>query len=161
VNAVYLALKTIHLLAVVAFLGNISVGLYWKAAADATRDAAIMAHTMKSIIRGDRLITIPSIIVLFVAGIAAALNAHVPLLHTGWILWSLALFTISGMAFGPLSRVQSRLAEAAAQIAADAAARERYESLSRAWNVWGLIALGAPVVVLVLMVVKPSLPALP
>jgi uncharacterized membrane protein len=157
----YLALKTIHVFAVVAFLGNISVGLYWKAVADATRDPAIIEHTMKGIIRGDRLITVPSIIVLFVAGLAAALNAHLPLLHTGWILWSLVLFIISGLAFGPLTRVQLRLAEVAGQMAADESRRRGYEFLSRAWNFWGLIALGAPVVILVLMVVKPNLPTLP
>ena len=157
----YLALKMLHVFAVVAFLGNISIGLYWKAMADRSRSAAIMEHTMKSIILADRLFTIPSIVVLFLAGLAAALIAHLPLLHTGWILWSLVLFTISGIAFAPLTRVQVQLASTAAEIPSDDTARERYERLSRSWNVYGLIALGAPLVILVLMVVKLSLPTIP
>jgi len=157
----YLVLKTLHVIAVVAFLGNISVGLFWKAVADRSGSAEIMHHTMKSIILGDRLITIPSIIVLFFAGLATALHAHIPLLHTGWVLWSLVLFTISGLAFAPLSRTQVQLASTAAEMTTDETARGRYEHLSRGWTFWGLIALGAPVVVLVLMIVKPGLPALP
>jgi uncharacterized membrane protein len=137
---VYLLLKTVHLFAVVAFLGNISVGLFWKAAADRTGNPAIIMHTVRSIILADRLITIPSIIVLFAAGV---------------------LFAIAGLAFAPLSSTQVRLAEAAAQMPTEPTARGRYEQLSGARNFWGLIALGAPIVVLVLMVFKPDLPALP
>lgn len=156
----YLLLKTVHVIAVVAFLGNISVGIFWKTVADRSRNPAIMLHTMKNIILADRLITVPSIIVLFLAGIVAAMNGHLPILHTGWILWSLALFIISGIAFGPLSRTQVRLVTAAEEMVADPSASARYDQLSGTWNVLGLIALGAPVVALVLMVLKPDLPAL-
>src|SRR5579862_9894649 len=102
----YLALKTVHILAVVAFLGNISVGLFWKRFADRTGDAAIVAHTLRGIIAADRLITIPSIVVIVLAGVALAIAAGIPILGTGWVLWAIVLFGISGIAFAPVSRAQ-------------------------------------------------------
>ena len=51
----YLVLKAIHVLAVVAFLGNITVGVFWKAFADRTGNAAVMAHTIDGIVRADRI----------------------------------------------------------------------------------------------------------
>jgi uncharacterized membrane protein len=157
----YLALKLVHIIAVVAFLGNISIGLFWKAIADRSGSAAIIAHTIKGIIAADRLITVPSILVLLGAGIAAALTAGVPLLHTGWILWSLVLFTIAGLAFMPLSLTQRRMAAVAETGMREPKQKKAYENLSKAWNFWGSIALLAPAIVLVLMVLKPALPTLP
>lgn len=46
----YVLFKVIHLLAVVAFVGNIAVGVFWKAVADRTNDPRIFAHTLRGII---------------------------------------------------------------------------------------------------------------
>ena len=95
----YLVLKLVHISAVIAFLGNITTGLFWHRHAARTRDPKLLAHTMDGIIRSDRLFTIPGVIVITSAGIAAAIAGGLPLLHTKWIVWTLALFTISGIAF--------------------------------------------------------------
>lgn len=154
----YLAMKTLHVLAVVAFLGNITIGLYWKRIADRTGDAAIVAHTMRGIILADRLITIPSIVVLLAAGIGVAILGGFPILGTGWILWGIVLFVISGAAFGPVARAQrGMLAAAATGLTADAE-RKAYAACSFRWDVWGSVATIAPLIALVLMVVKPDLP---
>ncbi len=155
----YLALKAVHILAVVAFLGNISIGLFWKRFADRTRDAAIMAHTMGGIIAADRLITIPSIVVIVAAGIALALVAGIPLLSTGWILWAIVLLIISGLAFIPIARAQVALHEIAQTGMHSDAERARYARLSHVWDRFGSIALLAPLLALALMVMKPALPA--
>ena len=68
----YLLLKTIHLLAVVVFLGNVTTGLFWKAHADRTRDPGIIAHTLHGIIRSDGLFTLPGAAIILVAGVATA-----------------------------------------------------------------------------------------
>lgn len=47
----YLAMKTLHVLAVVLFRGNIITGLFWKAHGDRTGDPRIIAHTLEGIIR--------------------------------------------------------------------------------------------------------------
>jgi uncharacterized membrane protein len=155
----YLALKTIHVLAVVIFLGNITVGAFWKAFADKTGKAPVMAHTIDGIIRADRIFTIPAIVVLLLAGFATAGVGHYSILGTGWILWGIGLFVVSGIAFGPIARAQRALL-AVAQTGLQTAEQQRaYEALSRQWNLYGTIATAAPFAALVIMVLKPSLPA--
>ena len=156
----YLALKVVHVLAVIVFLGNITTGIFWKVIADRTRDPKIMAHTLDGIIGADRWFTIPGIIVILLAGFATAGVGHVPILSTGWILWSLALFVIAGIAFGPVSRFQRQMAAIAHQ-GSDSGKFDwtLYERRSEGWNFWGAIALVAPLIAVVLMVLKPTLPA--
>ena len=48
----YLALKTLHLLAVVLFLGNIITGLFWKAHADRSADPRIIAQASSAVTDG-------------------------------------------------------------------------------------------------------------
>ena len=155
----YLVLKTIHVLAVVVFLGNITVGVFWKAFADRTGDANVMAHTIDGIIRADRIFTIPGVVVLAVAGVATAFAGHYSILGTGWILWGLGLFIVSGIAFGPLARAQRELLQVARTGLQTLEQQARYAAVSRQWNLYGTIATLAPLAALVVMVLKPNLPA--
>lgn len=155
----YLVLKTIHVLAVVAFLGNITVGIFWKAFADRTGNATVMAHTIAGIIRADRIFTIPGVVVLFLAGMAAAGIGHYSIVGTGWILWGLGLFVISGLAFGPVARSQRRLLQVAQSGLQTSEERQSYEAISKQWNVYGTVSTVAALIALVVMVLKPSLPA--
>jgi uncharacterized membrane protein len=135
------------------------VGVFWKDIADRTKDPRIIAHTMQGIIRGDRIFTIPAIIVLLIGGFGAAGIGHIPILSTGWILWGLILFIIAGIAFGPLSRTQRLLlAEARAGISGTID-WSRYDALTKRWNILGMIALITPILAVAIMVLKPMLPA--
>ncbi len=156
----YLVMKVIHVLAVVAFLGNISMGVFWKAIADKDGRAEIIAHTMRGIMLADRIVTIPSIIVILLAGFATAGIGHLGILSTGWILWGLALFIISGIAFIPVSRAQVQIARIAGSYKGSSIIDDpEYGKLSQQWAVYGTIALVAPLLALILMVLKPALPA--
>lgn len=150
----YLILKLLHVAGVVMFLGNITVGVFWKRYADRSRNPAIMAHTMDAIIKADRIFTIPGIVILLIGGIGAAIVGGIPILSTGWILWSLVAFILSGVAFGPLSRVQRQLFAAAGS-----SNIQQYERLSSGWNLWGTIALVLPLIAFIFMILKPALPA--
>ena len=155
----YLFLKLVHVAAVIVFLGNISLGIFWKRIADQTEQSAIMAHTIGGIIRADRLFTVPGVIVLVFAGIATAIVGQLPLLSTGWILWGLILIIGSGLAFIPVARAQQKLYDLAKRGLSTQAERTEYERLSGSWNLWGGIALTLPLIALIFMVLKPSLPA--
>jgi uncharacterized membrane protein len=155
---VYLALKLLHVAAVILFLGNITTGLFWKAHGDRSGDARIMAHTLDGIIRSDRLFTIPGVLAITAAGIAAALEGDLPILGTGWIWQSIVLFSLSGMAFvwriAPLQvRLRALAREGAERGGLDEA---QYRRVSRAWELWGLVGVLAPVGALALMVLKPA-----
>ncbi len=156
--SLYLALKVVHVFAVVMFLGNISVGILWKQIADRTQDAKIIAHTLAGIILADRVFTIPSVVLLLAAGIGTALVGHISILGTGWVLWPLVLFIISGIAFGPIARAQRRLL-AIAQGDAGTIDWTTYRRLSAQWTVWGTMALVAPLIAMIIMIAKPTLPA--
>jgi len=154
---VYVLFKLLHVAAVVAFLGNIVTGLFWHGHAARTRDPKLLAHTMDGIIRSDRLFTIPGVLVIVVAGFAAAIIHRYPILRTGWIAWTLLLFSISGFAFmarvAPLQRQLRDMAKAGADSGTfDYAA---YHALARRWEFWGAVALATPLAGFVLMVVKP------
>ncbi|MBV9233951.1 MAG: DUF2269 family protein [Candidatus Eremiobacteraeota bacterium] len=147
-------MKLLHVAGVVLFLGNITIGVFWKNYADATGNTAIMAYAMDGVIRADKIFTIPGIALLLIGGVGAAIVGGYPILYTGWILWALIAFVLSGLAFAPLARTQRGLS-----LAAHTGNMPDYESLSKRWNLWGFIALAMPVAAFVLMIVKPALPA--
>jgi len=155
---VYLAMKTLHVLAVVLFLGNIITGLFWKAHGDRTADPRIIAHTLEGIIRSDRWFTIPGVVLIIGFGVAAAIIGRLPILGTGWIWQSIALFAVSGLAFmlqvAPLQRRLQKLASVG--VGGGAWDQAAYRRLSRRWEFWGVVAILTPLAALILMVYKPG-----
>jgi len=157
----YLLMKLLHVVAVIAFLGNITTGLFWHILAARTRDPRLLAHTVDGIIKSDRLFTIPGVVVIISTGIAMAVAGGFPLLRTGWILWTLALFGLSGLIFMafvvPLQRQLLALALAQAGSGPGAFDYAGYHRVARRWEIWGGAALLTPAAGLVLMVLKPAL----
>ena len=104
----YIALKILHVAAVVIFLGNLVTGILWKMHGDQTKDPVIIRHTMAGLIRADRWFTIPGVVLILIGGFGAALIGGLPLLRTQWILAGIILFAISGFAYArqvvPLQR---------------------------------------------------------
>ena len=152
----YHLLQVVHVIAVILFMGNIITGLFWKFHADGTRNPAIVAHTLRGLIRADRWFTIPGVLLITIAGILAAVQAGLPLLRTGWILWSIVAFSLSGVAFAwkvaPLQKELLRLSERSGDIDWPA-----YRSKSLQWELWGLFATLTPTAAVILMVWKPNL----
>jgi len=146
-------LKLFHIAAVIAFLGNITTGLFWHRHAARTRDAKLLAFTMDGIIRSDRIFTTPGVVAIIAGGVALAIYGGFPILGTAWILWSLILFGISGLAFmfrvAPLQRQLRTYAQSGTFEYA------KYHALAVRWERWGLVALLTPLLALVLMVLKP------
>jgi uncharacterized membrane protein len=154
---VYIALKILHVAAVVIFLGNITTGIFWKVHGDRTQDPRIVRHTVAGIIEADRWFTTPSVVLILVAGIGAAIVGGLPLLRTSWILAGIILFTISGIAFMarlvPLQRQMLQLARSGEETGSFD--WSRYRAMSRQWNIWGTVALVTPVLALIAMIAKP------
>ena len=157
-SGIYLVYKLVHIVAVVMFLGNIITGLFWHRHAARSRDPRILAHTMAGIIRSDRIFTVPGVLLIILAGVAAAMKGNFPIWRTDWIRWALILFSVSGIAFmarvAPLQR--KLLATAQAGASGGSFDENAYHRLARQWEFWGGIALLAPIVALILMVLKPT-----
>jgi uncharacterized membrane protein len=147
----YTFYKGLHILAVILFLGNIITSLFWMRFAVRTKDAAIIAHTMKGIILADAIFTLPGVLIITAAGIMTAVIGHFPILGTGWILWSIILFSCSGIIF--MARVAPLQKKIASMTSADMDWNE-FHSLFRAWELWGLAALLTPLAAAVMMILK-------
>ena len=135
-------------------------GLFWKAHADRSADPRIIAHTFEGIIRSDRWFTVPCVVLILIGGFGAAIKGGLPILRTGWIFWSIVLFTLSGIAFSarvaPLQKQLAALARSGSS--SNAFDWALYRTLSKQWEWWGVFALATPVAATVLMVFKPALP---
>jgi uncharacterized membrane protein len=153
----YLALKALHIVSVVLFLGNIITGVYWKVHADLTGDLRARAQALDGIIKSDRWFTVPGVLLIIATGVTLAIMAGYPLLSTFWIVWSLVLFGISGASFSMLvAPLQKKLLVNARGGIAGTWNQAEYDSLSRSWIRWGAIATAAPLIALFLMVMKPT-----
>jgi uncharacterized membrane protein len=157
----YAAWKLLHVASVILFLGNITTGLFWAAHANRSRDFRLIASTFEGIARSDRWFTIPGVVGIVVGGVAAAVIGSLPILATGWILWPIILFSISGIVFGVrVAPLQRRIADIARVADSSAQARDSYQALYKRWEMWGLVALITPAIAMAIMVLKPSLPGL-
>jgi uncharacterized membrane protein len=150
--------KLIHILAVILFLGNIITGVFWMHIAVKTKDLKIINHTIKGIIASDRYFTVPGVFFIILGGVMTAINGRVPILQTGWILWSLILFSIAGIAFmvklAPLQKKIYNLTLRNPETLQNDFDWLMFEKLYFAWNLWGLIALLTPLGALAMMVLK-------
>ena len=152
----YFFYKLLHIFAVVLFLGNIITGLFWMHIAVKTKNVRIIHHTMSGIIRADRYFTLPGVVIIIAAGVMAAITGRFPLLRTGWIFWSLVMFSISGIAFSfkvaPLQKKIYQLTQNQETPADFDWAT--FQNLYIAWDIWGFIALVTPLAAFVMMTLK-------
>ena len=152
----YLLLKTIHLLVVVAFLGNSTTGLFWMRFAFKRNDVRIIQHTALGIIRSDRLFTIPGVIIITAGGFFAAIYTGIPLLRTGWIFWPILLFTLSGVFFAyKVAPLQSKMKKYLnSSIENNNYQAENFAVLLKQWEFWAFLALATPVISFFMMLLK-------
>ena len=82
---VYFSLVLIHVIAVIIFLGNITITPFWKLHAEKIKDRLHILNIWEGIIRSDRFFTMPGVIILLIFGIGAAAHLKVNFIDTGWI----------------------------------------------------------------------------
>jgi uncharacterized membrane protein len=152
----YNILKLFHVLAVFVFLGNIFTGLFWMHIAQKTKDPKIISHTIKGVIKTDRLFTIPGYTIITAFGLFTAFFGRIPILHTGWILWSILAFTFSGIVFIlKVETLQKRLLNTTiGKETSDNFDFETFQKEYQKWRIWGSIALLTPTIALIMMVLK-------
>jgi len=152
----YLIVKSLHVVSVVLFLGNIITGVFWKVHADIAGTVAGRAQALDGIIKSDRVFTMPGVFLIIITGVALALMQGYPMLRTAWIGWSLVLFAISGLAFSfRVAPLQKRLLANTRAGLAGAWNEAEYKALSGSWTLWGAVATLAPLIAVFLMVMKP------
>jgi uncharacterized membrane protein len=153
----YNAWKTLHILGVVLFLGNIIVTAVWKMLADRTRNPPVVAYAQRLVTITDIAFTATGAILIIVAGQVMAREFGGVFSGPSWLLWGWSLFIASGIIWLavliPIEVMQERLARSFRDAAV---IPDRYWRLSRFWAVFGVIATVLPLVNVYLMVFKPE-----
>ncbi len=152
----YLWLKSLHLLGVVMFLGNIIVTGWWKFMADRTKNSVIIAFAQRQVTLTDWVFTAGGVILVLAGGLGNALLHQIDYLNTYWLAWGLGLFIVSGIIWALiLLPIQIAQAKMARLFASGGEIPARYWQLGRMWNVFGTLATLLPLMNLYWMVFKP------
>jgi len=152
----YALLKLLHVTAVIIFLGNIVTGHFWMHIAMKSKDLKIIRHSILGVIKSDRIFTIPGVIFILTGGILAAIYGRIPILRTGWILWSIILFALSGFIFSTkLSAYQRKIYELSLHDSPITDLEWRtLDTVYVKWKTWGFIAISLPLTALTMMILK-------
>jgi uncharacterized membrane protein len=150
--SLYVILKWLHVLLAIAAVGtNLTYGVWLGRAA---RDPAVLPFALRGVKVLDDRIANPAYGLLLVTGLAMVYVGSWSL-TTPWILIALVLFVvvvlIGALGFTPTLREQIRLAEETGP------ASPEYQALSRRGTGLGIVLAVLVVVIVFLMVVKPSL----
>jgi len=152
----YLWLKSLHLLGVVLFLGNIIITGWWKTMADRTKNPVIIAFAQRQVTLTDWVFTVGGVILILAGGLGNALLHDMDYLHTYWLAWGTWLFVASGIIWAvvliPVQIAQDKMAK---QFANGGEIPARYWQLGRLWIVFGTLATLLPMINLYWMVFKP------
>jgi len=145
-----------HIFGAIVFMGNVIVTAVWMTMARRSGDVRNLRFAARGVLATDVYFTSPGIILLLVNGLILSMNWF----ESGaasWIHVSMGLFALSGIAwFALLIPIQLKLARMAEAEPRDGDLPPEFYSLLKKWYRWGGIATLLPLVILVIMVLKPD-----
>jgi uncharacterized membrane protein len=153
---VYFILKFLHILGAIVILGTGSGIAFFMLMAHRSGDAAFIAATAGTVVIADLLFTASAVILQpFTGGFLMQMSS------TGttepWIVASLLLYAVAGLFWLPVVFMQIEMRNLARQAVADhAPLPPRYHTLFRRWFWFGVPGFGSVIVILWLMIAKPS-----
>jgi uncharacterized membrane protein len=109
----YTSFKVIHMLGIVIFLGNIIVTGVWKAFADSTQNAEVIAFAQRLVTLTDWAFTLGGVILILAGGYGMASAAGYDLRSTSWLVWAQGAFLASGVIWVAIPHSRSDPAGAA------------------------------------------------
>ena len=92
----YETYKFFHILGVILLIGDVSVTSIWKVFADRTADPSIVSFAQRLVTHTDWTLTHGGIFLTVLGGYGMAWEIQISLFKIPWLLWSQALFAISG-----------------------------------------------------------------
>jgi uncharacterized membrane protein len=152
----HIVLKLIHILGAMVLFGT-GLGIaFFMVVAHRTRDAALIAHTARTVVIADAVFTATAVIVQPVSG-AALIWLLGYSWREPWIVGSLALYLLAGLWWLPVVWIQLRLRDLAAEAARRGEAPSaEYRKLFSIWFALGWPAFLSVIAIVVLMIAKPS-----
>lgn len=150
----YVALKTVHVLAVTLFFGAGLASVLVKLHADRSGDVRVIAFAHRTVVLADWVFTIPSGLLLPLTGYAMVWTTGMEW-RSGWVAVGAGLYAVAGLCWVPAWILQFRMRDAA-----EAAARDggplppAFARWSRTWAALGAPAFVAAVTAVYVMVAK-------
>ena len=152
-----LILRWLHVAGATVLLGTGAGIAFFMLMAHRTGQAAIIAHTAGVVVIADTIFTATAVIAQPITGWFLAREVGWELTEP-WILWSLALYVVTGLFWLPVVFIQIRLRDMARRaVRQDRPLSRRYHRLFRVWFACGIPAFAAVLAILWLMIARPSL----
>ena len=143
----YLLLKTLHIIGVVLFLGNIIVTGWWKIMANRTGNPEIIAFAQRQVTLTDYIFTAGGSTILLAAGLANIIIYDIDIMATAWLLWGFGLFTLSGIVWvAILIPIQIKQAHEAKEFTSETIISKQYWHREKLWAIYGILATVLPLV---------------
>lgn len=153
---IYLGLKYLHILSMVLLFGTGLGSAFYKWMADRSGHVGHIAATNRQVVLADWFFTTPAIIVQPISGMWMATLLEIPL-TTPWLAASLCLYILAGVCWLPVVYLQIRMRELAKMAASShSPLSAQYWRYARLWFWLGVPAFSAMMLVVFLMVVKPT-----
>ena len=150
-------LRYAHVVGATVLLGTGAGIAFFMVMANRSRDPAVIAHVAGTVVVADWLFTAAAVVAQPVTGTLLALEVGWPL-TTPWIVWSLALYIVTGAFWLPVVWIQKALRDMARVAAVNGTPLpERYDRLYRIWFAFGFPAFAAVLAILWLMLTRPDL----
>jgi hypothetical protein len=143
--------KLVYDFFVILFIGNMFIGPFWKMAADESGEPAIMAHTLRSIVKSDRYITIPCLFFIVLLNYNVNGNMYLPTstIRLSYAVLYVALYSALIFIFivHPLRITLMKLVNGKSKEEFD---EKKYKKLSVMWLLLGIMELGPLILILLL-----------
>ncbi len=153
----YLTLKSLHIFSLILLFGTGLGSAFYKYAADLSKDVQAIYITNKHVVLADWLFTTPTVLIQPLTGYLMLQQYQISW-TTPWLLVSIILYLIAGGCWLPVVVLQIRMRELA-KIASEhnTALPETYFHYAKIWFWLGVPAFIAMILIVLLMVLKPTL----
>lgn len=150
-------LRWLHVLGACVLIGTGAGIAFFMLMAHRTKNAAIIAHTASVVVIADIIFTASAVIVQPITGILLAGGLGWSLTE-GWVVVSLALYVFIGIFWLPVVFIQMRLRDQATYATRQGVVLgDTYHRLFRIWVACGIPAFLAVLVIVWLMLTRPSI----
>ena len=147
----------LHVIGATVLLGTGAGIAFFMVVSHRSNDAGLIAHVAGIVVLADTVFTASAAVFQPITGYLLAREAGWPILQ-GWVARSLALYLFVGAFWLPVVWLQIRMRNLAiAARDAEAPLPPEYHRLYRWWFAFGFPAFGLVLVIIWLMVTKPSL----
>lgn len=154
----YLVLKYLHVIGAAVLLGTGAGIAFFMVMAHWQGNRQIVAGTARIVVIADFLFTATAVVAQPITGTLLAWQAGYSLFE-GWIVWSIALYLVTGAFWLPVVWMQMRMRDLAADAVRHAAALSpAYHRLFRLWFAFGFPAFLSVLAIFWLMLARPALP---